>query len=576
MTTQPQRSLARPIHPVQRWTLTATLVGTLAFAPLSAWSLTVGGMRVQSAVGQPLRAQLSIGELTAEELATVNVALAPAVLYQAAGIALNPMLNDIRITIDKSSPSNVLVNLTGSQSVSEPFVDLLLEIQWASGKLVRDYTLLLNPQGQGTPVVSNDPVIPAAPQVSDPNVSLMVESVASAGIGPNTETPVTGSEASKPVSPPASEAAAPKEADAVKPAPVAQAPVKNLRVVRGDTAGALAQAHLPQGVSLDQMLQAMLRANPSAFVNGNVNRLKAGVALTVPTAQEALAIDSTEARRLVVAQSKDFNAYRRALAANAPLKAVGPAGQVASGQIQTQVQDKAAAAPAEDQLTLSKGSVVAGESAEAEIAATKKAQDEQSQQDSLTRNIDELKALAQAAPGSAGDGNASKPTAGPSVPAVPEKPIAADTPATTESAAETSPVQSLIQQGWVLPAALGLLAVLLGLAFSRISRRKKTALAPVSSLQEEEPAANDQSMADSTAQSLILNLNDINLDLTPSSADTEPDAINGEALFTKLELAKEFLSLGDRVAAKALAEEVQAEATGLLKRRAELLLAELG
>jgi pilus assembly protein FimV len=137
-------------------------------------------------------------------------------------------------------------------------------------------------------------------------------------------------------------------------------------------------------------------------------------------------------------------------------------------------------------------------------------------------------------------------------------------------------VQSLIQQGWVLPAALGLLAVLLGLAFSRISRRKKTALAPVSSLQEAEPAANDQSMADSTAQSLILNLNDINLDLTPSSADTEPDAINGEALFTKLELAKEFLSLGDRVAAKALAEEVQAEATGLLKRRAELLLAELG
>jgi FimV-like protein len=89
-------------------------------------------------------------------------------------------------------------------------------------------------------------------------------------------------------------------------------------------------------------------------------------------------------------------------------------------------------------------------------------------------------------------------------------------------------------------------------------------------------AANDQRVTDTPANGLNFNLSDINLDLNPSSASAEADASNSEALFTKFELAKEFLSLGDRVAAKALAEEVQSEATGLLKRRAELFLSELG
>ena len=591
MFSQPQRPTAQPApqRTFSRWALTATLLGTMALTPLSAWSLTLGGMRVQSALGEPLRAQLSLGELTPEELSSVNAGFAPVAVYQAAGITANPILSNVQISIDRSVPSNVVVNLTSTSPMSEPFLDMLLEIKWASGKVVRDYTLLFNPASTAAAPVSTDQVITAAPAVTDPSVPLPVPAespttavgavVDAANATPATPTPAAEPAAAQATPEPAPVAAEPTAPPAAQtaPTPAPTTAAQRLRVVRGDTAAALAKANLPSGVSLDQMLQALLRANPDAFVDNNVNRLKTGVQLTVPTAEEAQSIDPAQARRLVVAQSKDFNAYRRSLASNAPASAVSPAGQEAAGRIETQVQDKAEAAPTPDQLTLSKGSVATGAEAEAQIAAAKKAQDEQAQQADLTRNIDELKALAQAAPGTSTPGApATDSTPGPTVTPAPEAPTA---PAAPEPEAEKprNAVEELMSQPWTLPAAFGLLAVLMGLVISRMNRRKAPAAASPTTPVMENTAANDEQVEATPSTGLNFNLSDINLDLNPSAESANAsDAANSEALFTKFELAKEFLSLGDRVAAKALAEEVHADATGLLKRRAELFLSELG
>lgn len=591
MFSQPQRPTAQPApqRTFSRWALTATLLGTMALTPLSAWSLTLGGMRVQSALGEPLRAQLSLGELTPEELSSVNAGFAPVAVYQAAGITANPILSNVQISIDRSVPSNVVVNLTSTSPMSEPFLDMLLEIKWASGKVVRDYTLLFNPASTAAAPVSTDQVITAAPAVTDPSVPLPVPAespttavgavVDAANATPATPTPAAEPAAAQATPEPAPVAAEPTAPPAAQtaPTPAPTTAAQRLRVVRGDTAAALAKANLPSGVSLDQMLQALLRANPDAFVDNNVNRLKTGVQLTVPTAEEAQSIDPAQARRLVVAQSKDFNAYRRSLASNAPASAVSPAGQEAAGRIETQVQDKAEAAPTPDQLTLSKGSVATGAEAEAQIAAAKKAQDEQAQQADLTRNIDELKALAQAAPGTSTPGApATDSTPGPTVTPAPEAPTA---PAAPEPEAEKprNAVEELMSQPWTLPAAFGLLAVLMGLVISRMNRRKAPAAASPTTPVMENTAANDEQVEATPSTALNFNLSDINLDLNPSAESANAsDAANSEALFTKFELAKEFLSLGDRVAAKALAEEVHADATGLLKRRAELFLSELG
>lgn len=583
MFSQPQRSPAQPSahRTLQHWALTVTLLSAMTMAPSSAWSLTLGAMRVQSAVGEPLRAQLSLGQLTAEELSSINAGFAPASVYQAAGITPNPILDNIQISVDASVPSNVVVNITSARPISEPFLDMLLEIKWASGKVVRDYTLLLAAAPASTVSVSAEPVVVGAPMVTDPIAAAPVEPLK----GPDVSTG-TVVQATPAVPEPEPEQAPAPEAEPTTPSPevlaeaVKPAPIQRLRVVRGDTAAALARANLPSGVSLDQMLQAMLRANPNAFVANNVNRLKAGADLTVPSAEAAQAIDAGQARQLVVAQSRDFNAYRRSLAANAPTQAVSPAGQVASGQIETQVQDKAATDPAADQLTLSKGSVAVGESAEAQIAAAKQAQDEQAQQADLNRNIEELNALAAATPDVQGEGTA--PADGATGLTVAPPPVAPEdsTPAVPPEQPENTPapsaVERLIAQPWTLPAAFGLLALLAVLVAARLTRRKTTRSSNTTNVLAHEPAANDQRVADAPASGLTFNLDDINLDLTPSETPEGNDGANSEALFTKFELAKEFLSLGDRVAAKALAEEVQADATGLLKRRAELFLADLG
>lgn len=571
MLNQPKYSSFTPSsnQPWQRLALTATLVGALVLSPLSAWSLTVGGMRVQSALGEPLRAQLSLGELTPEEFNSITASFAPAAVYAAAGIAPNPVLSNVQVSIDKSIANNVVLNITSNSPMNEPFLDMLLEIKWASGKVVRDYTLLFASTDPATAPVTTEDVIVGAPNVSNPIAALPVEPVLATGVASGAVID------SRPAAPEPEPRVAPSTVAVAEE--VGSAPSKRLRVVRGDTAAALARANLPSGVSLDQMLQAMLRANPNAFVANNVNRLKAGADLTLPSAEAALAIDPGQARQLVVAQSRDFNAYRRTLAANAPTQNVIPAGQVASGQIETQVQDKAATDPAADQLTLSKGSVASGEGAEAQIAAAKQALDEQSQQADLNRNIEELNALAAATPNAQGDGTL--PADGAAGLTVAPAPVAPEVSTPAEQPESTPPpgaVQRLLAQPWTLPLAFGLLALLVVLVVSRLTRRRKTQANGPTSVSVQGPAANDQRLADAPSSGLTFNLDDIDLDLSPVDVQADSDKGNSEALFTKFELAKEFLSLGDRVAAKALAEEVQADATGLLKRRAELFLADLG
>ena len=125
----------------------------------------------------------------------------------------------------------------------------------------------------------------------------------------------------------------------------------------GDTAGKLAAANKPASISLDQMLVALLRANPDAFVNGNVNRLKSGAVLEIPSSEQAGSIPAGEARQTLVAQSRDFNEFRRRLAEGVPTTATPGAGRQSSGQVQAQVEDKKPAANSADRLSLSKGAV---------------------------------------------------------------------------------------------------------------------------------------------------------------------------------------------------------------------------
>ena len=171
---------------------------------------------------------------------------------------------------------------------------------------------------------------------------------------------------------------------------------------RGDTASQIARANKPAQVSLDQMLVALLRANQNAFINGNLNLLKAGTVLNMPSEEQVNAVSESEASSTVIAQSKDFNEFRNKLASNAPTQKVEAADRAAGGAIKAQVEDKRSVAPTPDKLTLSKGNADA-KAAEEKIAQAKAAEDAAKRAAELARNVKDLSSInaASAAAGTA-------------------------------------------------------------------------------------------------------------------------------------------------------------------------------
>ena len=357
----------------------AMALGTLGG---NAHALALGRLNVQSALGEPLRAEIDVTEITAAEADGMKVGMASREAFQAAGVAYNDALSNVRAALQRRADGRYVVRLTGSRPMNEPFVDILLEANWASGRIVRDYTVLLDPPGsrQASAAV---PIAPIAPQMSAPAPAPRV-AVAPSGNAV---------------------AAAPRRE---RPAPAPSAPAENrvraeggsdqqVTVRAGDTAGRLAANLKPADVSLDQMLVALLRANPDAFINGNVNRIKAGAVLQVPSASAAAAMPPDEARRTVVAQSRDFGDYRRRLAENAPTSRVASADRQASGRLQANVEDRNANAAAPDKLTVSQGS--AARAAEDKLAQTRQAQESSTRVAELSRNINELNKLQNAGTG---------------------------------------------------------------------------------------------------------------------------------------------------------------------------------
>lgn len=144
-------------------------------------------------------------------------------------------------------------------------------------------------------------------------------------------------------------------------------PVRRVKVRPGDTLSRIARANMPAEVSLDQMLVALMRANPGAFIRGNVNLVKAGAELAVPAAEEAAAIPAAEARSVIALHSRDFNEYRQQLAAAAPRLATS--ARQSSGKTEATVSDKKLAARPRNRLSLSSGAVGRASAVEKSIAA---------------------------------------------------------------------------------------------------------------------------------------------------------------------------------------------------------------
>lgn len=352
------------------------------------------------------------------------------------------------------------------------------------------YTLLFDP-----PALRKAPAAPTLAQVpTAPVVTTLPKATASTPTAAGTE--------------PARTVSSPAKTAPPKPAAPATPPMdtngESVTVKKGDTASKIANSIKSADVSLDQMLVALLRSNPDAFVNDNLNRIRAGAVLNVPKTEQALSVSPTEASKLVVAQSKDFNDFRRNLAANAPVAAVAAADRKASGTVEAKVEDKKPASPTPDKLTLSKGSVQS-KADDAKIAKDRQAQEASARAAEFSKNISELNKLGAAATPAAGSSAPTSPAPAVAVAGLPAPAASAPATVAAASAPELAPVaeaasapqavvsapakpkvatplpvpeepallDELLADPLVPAGAAGLIALLGGYAAYRIRQRKK-------------------------------------------------------------------------------------------------------
>jgi len=434
---------------------------SLALLPCVAGAAGLGRITALTAIGQPFIAEIELVAVTAQELSSLNARLAVPDAYRQANLQYNVSLTGAVVTVEKRPNGQTYLKIVTKRSVTEPFIDLLVELSWAAGRLSREYTVLLDPPGipplPATPVVSAVPEALTAPvprPAPAPEPPVAVEPLAPAA--PIAAAPVVTAPVAAAPAPAAPVPAAPVVSSPVVATPMAAVPMAATNeygpIERGETLGKIARSVMPEGVTLEQMLVALYRANPDAFIRKNLNLVRAGKILRVPDREE---VETAVARDDAVAEYRthvaDWNAYREKLAEAAG--AVPSEKRTAvSGKITPKVDEAAGRGEPKDVVKLSKGEPVGAEAGkgkprattervraleEEAVAREKALSDAKSRIAQLEKTIQDMKKLAELK-------SAAKPAAPPAQkaaePAPAAKPAPQPVPAKPETVAVAKPV----------------------------------------------------------------------------------------------------------------------------------------
>ena len=407
----------------------------------------MGRVQVQSRLGEAMRAEVEFESLTPQEAESLRAAVASSEVYRQSGVDYNPSLSGARVVLQRIAGKRASLRITTERSIQEPFLELILEVNWRDGRLVRNFTLLFDlppTRGVDTPVA----IAPGYSTAQAPAPGSL-----STRQGEDYGAPGTTSTRRAPRAAAPAAAPAPRRGPPPPGAPPAPALVEDpYRVRTGDSLSELAQRGVrPAGVSLDRLILAMYRDNPEAFLDGNMHRLRNGVVLSAPSDATIASITDAQARKEIRAQSADFNRYRNRLA-DMPTERQDPNTRRASGNIQAAIDDRKPTAQTPDKLTLSKPSVKAAADASAAEASREQARkDAETRVAELNRNVQDLARLSGAtasAPKAAAGPAASVASVAPPAPdkpasmAMPSMPVSDPLPVAPASAPPTLPASS--------------------------------------------------------------------------------------------------------------------------------------
>ncbi|HQU15533.1 MAG: hypothetical protein B7Z66_00615 [Chromatiales bacterium 21-64-14] len=282
--------------------LAVAVASVCMLAPMPLYALGLGDITLHSHLDEKLTADIQLYSDNPAELEGALVSLASPGVFSRAGIDRPFVLSELHFKVLRDAKGQPYIQVTSDQPIREPFLDFIVEVDWRKGRILRQYTVLLNPPT----LTSARPtgVQPAAAVPAGP-VTAPVPKPAAPAAGAMTMAP-----------PPGRQRAVERGHTA---APTSAAAPGTLRTVRNDTLWAIAQRIRAgdDSVTVEQMMLALLNANPDAFYDHNINRLKAGYVLRIPDVSAALGIDRHGALAQVRRQTQLWEAYRRRLAESA-------------------------------------------------------------------------------------------------------------------------------------------------------------------------------------------------------------------------------------------------------------------
>ncbi|MDH4656663.1 MULTISPECIES: FimV/HubP family polar landmark protein [unclassified Pseudomonas] len=257
-------------------------------------ALGLGEVTLRSSLNQPLDAEIELLEVRDLASAEVKPILASAEEFSKAGVDRQYFLQDLKFTPVVKPNGRSVIRVTSSKPVREPYLNFLVEVLWPNGRLLREYTLLLDP-----PLYSPQAAAAAAPKI--PVAAPAPRPAVAPSPAPVRSAPATSSVAPRP--------SAPAPAPVPAPAPAAKAPTDQYRTTSRDTLWEIAERTRASG-SVHQAMLAIQDLNPDAFVDGNINRLKSGQVLRLPDEKQIASRTQAEAISQVQAQNTAWSEGR--------------------------------------------------------------------------------------------------------------------------------------------------------------------------------------------------------------------------------------------------------------------------
>ncbi len=367
----------------------------LLILPSAAMALGLGRIELKSALNQPLDGEISLLSVRAKDLEHLKVKLASNADFKRAGIERPYLLSKIEFEIVENKNKKYIVKLTSKDSIQEPFLNFLVEVRWSNGKMLREFTVLLDPpvtassyQKPGTTVAQETAAKKTPAKITrKPNKPKKKTTSKGIGVSKRPKFTTTSNQVSKKRSSRSQSGAASGK----------------YSVKRGQTLWKIARSVRDKDTqSVEQMMMALYKNNPEAFSKNNINSLLAGRVLDLPSAEQVQKLNDSQAKLAVRDQAR---AWRKGLSSPSTGKSTKK-GSAKTKSAATKVKPKSrgrieVVAPSDETVTGDKsvqasGKVDANDKKEvsrlrSELAAAQKAVEEQkSKNDDIQSNANDM------------------------------------------------------------------------------------------------------------------------------------------------------------------------------------------